>query len=305
MQDHRLLIVTDGLIASDESVVLHPELFPWRKQLDASARKWFDSAAATPLEWYAALNATTPASLASMLFPPEITSGYSQIWIASPFHARLMRDRLQVMPDALYPWHDEDSGWLCELLNPLLAEDGMQLIHNQVCMALLSRERIDASPCSFATVSGDTLPNRHPEGADGGRLMRLLSEIQMLLRMHPCPHRRERGEPDVDGLWLWGGGDITPRSGETPFPVVSRNPWLRQLADSRDAKVMIGEAEHLATICKGDAPLPARIVLAGGEHAVLLRRSALPRFGKAAWRPAGVKASGELLHRLRGFLNAA
>jgi len=304
MRDNRLLIVTDGLIASGESVAPHPELSPWQKQLDTASQQWFDFAAATPLEWYASLAGSTTASLAMRLFPIESVSGYAQLWIASPFHARLTRDRLQVMPDALFSWHEEDSRWLCDLLNPLLAEEGMKLVYRQGCMALLCRESLLVAPQSFADISGRTLPNRHPDGTDGGRLMRLLSEIQMLLRQHPNLQRRERREPDADGIWLWGGSDIAPRSEEAPFPVGSLNPWLRQLSDGRDAKTIISEADHLATICRSDSPLPDRLVLAGGNRAVLLRRRLLPRFGRASWVPSAVRNQHELFMRLRGQVAA-
>jgi len=302
----KLLLLTDGLMPSGEVYLLHPALSSWQKQLAGYSRQWFVSRPRVPLEWYAELAGSDSGMLIAHCLGKELLAGFRQLWIVSPFHARLARDRLQVMPDALFTWRETDSAWLCNLLNPLLAEDGMKLVYRQGCLALLCANPLEVCPLSFASISGQTLPDRHPDGKDGGTLMRLMTEVQMLLRQHPAVHRREGGEPDVDGLWFWSGTAITENS--TPVPalaVATRNALLRTIADGRSRGVTISETEHLPELVKQGERLPKRIVLAGGNHAVLLRKGMLPRFGKPDWSPKAPKSDRELISGLRKWVDAA
>ncbi|HET6565752.1 MAG TPA: hypothetical protein VFG52_10100 [Xanthomonadales bacterium] len=48
-----------------------------------------------------------------------------------------------------------------------------------------------------------------PEGEAGRRWKRLANEIQMALHAsHANEHRRQHGEPLVNGVWFWGGGRL-------------------------------------------------------------------------------------------------
>ncbi len=310
MSAPEFLIVTDALVANaavleDGGYLLHPSLQPWQNQLEKCSTRWFESRPQSAIEWYAAVAERDVASLLSSALDKNELEGFSQFWIASPFHARLIRDRLQVMPDAYFAWSESDAVWLCDLLNPLLNEEGMNLIRHQASPVLLCRNVLDAAPLSFAAISGHTLPNRHPEGADGGALMRLTAEIQMMLNQYPSDSRRAAGEPDVDGLWLWGGGLIKSASGINPVPVATRNPLLRSVVDAKGAVVVISEAERLPDLIKEGQALPKRIVLAGGDHALLMSKALLPKFGKPSWTPKRVSAESDLVRSMRESIHAA
>jgi len=305
----KLLIVTDALVSNaamltDGVYFPHPSLQPWQKQLDKCSARWFESRAKSAIEWYAAIAESDIASLLTSSLDQKELEGFSQFWIASPFHARLTRDRLQVMPDAYFAWSESDAVWICDLLNPLLNEEGMKLIHHQASLILLCRDVLDAASLSFAAVSGHTLPNRHPEGIDGGALMRLTAEIQMMLNQYPSDSRRAAGEPDVDGLWLWGGSLIGDVSKVDSLSVATRNPLLRSVVDAKGAVVMITEAERLPDLMKDEQSLPKRVVLAGGNHALLLSKSLLPKFGKTSWAPKREKDESDLFKSLQGLIHA-
>ena len=310
MSAPKLLIVTDALVANaanpDEIAYLpHPSLQPWQSQLKKHSRQWFDTKPKTSIEWYAELVESNLASLLVSSLDQEKIKGFAQFWIASPFHARLNRDRLHVMPDAYLPWSESDATWLCDLLNPLLSEEGMKLIAYQSSLLLLCGDVLDASPLSFAAVSGQTLPNRHPEGVDGGALMRLTAEIQMMLNQYPSESRKAAGEPDVDGLWLWAGSLIEDATKFHSIPVATRNPLLRSVADAAGAEVIITEADRLPELLQEQQPLPGSVVLAGGEHALLLTKSILPKFGKVSWLPKAGKGETKLFGLLHGLIDAA
>ena len=199
------------------------------------------------------------------------------------------------------PWSDMDAAWLCEQLNPLLAEEGMRLCRMGAALLLACPQPIEAAPASFAEVAGSYLPDRLPGGADGGRLVRLLSEMQMLLHGRSFKERRGRGEPDINGLWLWGACSWLA-SQKSAFPVATRNPFLRSVAEGREARLIITEAERLHELVRLDAPMPKRLILAGGGHAVLLERSFIPGRRKKDWQPRSPKAEEELIPLIKGGL---
>jgi hypothetical protein len=299
MKTQKLLIVTDGLVPVEDAYALNPALHAWQAQCHRSSKSWFESQPKMPVEWFASLTGETVFSLITSLLKQEALENFQQLWIASPFHALLSRDQLRIMPDALFAWSSQDALWLCDLLNPLLQEEDMKLVYHQSSLFLLCREPLDAAPMSFANISGHTLPNRHPAGRDGGKLMRLMSEIQMLLKQRPAKHRAEAEEMDVDGLWLWGGSEVNKGTAASErIAVATRNPMLRSMVSAEDAEIVISEADRVAELFQAGLPLPKRVVLAGGKEAVLLRSSILPKFGKPNWKPNSVKSESALLAKI-------
>ncbi len=299
------LLASDALLSGDgDALLLHPALTAYRGELASRKRQWFDCSDKNPLGWYAALCDTDPAALLAEkcasekhTFLPENTR---QCWVASPYHALLGRDSVRVMPEDALDWCAVDARWLCDTLNPLLEEEGMCLHALDSALLLTCEQVMDASPVPFAAIAGHLLPNRHPEGADGGRLMRLLSEIQMSLHGKHAGHRM--GQPDIHGLWLWGAC-AWPNSASTSFPsVATRNPFLQAVSDGRNACCIISEAEKLHDLLTGNAMLPKIIVLSGASRAVLLTKSILPRFGKPKWIPASLKSESILCSILHGAI---
>ncbi len=300
------LIISQALVKHQDGVSLHPDLFVWEKQFSAYKQSWFDCANKNPLAWYAALCEISPSALLAekcSALPDEM----QQCWVVSPYHAELHRTTVRVYPEGLFPWTLEDATYLCETLNPLLAEEGMQLFCIGAAIMLTCRDCVEAYPLSFGEISGQMLPDNHHAGEDGGRLNRLLSEIQMLLFQHPSVERHDRGEVDVNGLWLWAPIDLSDPAmidvdsshDKQQIAVATRNPVLRSIAEGRDATVMITEAERLHELVQADAPLPKAILLAGEGHAVWLRKSIFPRFGKLKWLPKSLKQESDLLSSLR------
>lgn len=297
-----LLIVTDGLIpseaTSDSGLCLHPALTSWERQFRGRSQQWFSCGDRTPLDWYAAAAGTTPATLLAERYG-EFPEGTRQCWVASPFHTQLGRDRVHVLAEVEFPWCEEDAEWLCALLNPLLQQQGMRLLPVGAAMLLTCEQALDAHPASFAAIAGHLLPDRHPGGVDGGRLARLLAEIQMLLFQHPAAHRRARGDVDVNGVWFWGATDVADTTRPRHIATRTCNPVLRSLTREHDAHLIISEAGRLQALFGEDEGLPSQILLAGHGHAVRLMKPIWPKFGKCTWRPVSVDSEGSLLALLR------
>ena len=178
----------------------------------------------------------------------------------------------------------------------------MQLFAAGSALLLACRETMQAYPAGFGLISGRTLPDRHHEGEDGGRLNRLLSEIQMLLFQHPSIARHEQGEVDVNGLWLWAPIDWPTATDSQRRAVATRNPVLQSLVDGRDATLIISEVERLPELIQRQSPLPKKIVLAGEGYAVVLAKSLLPKLRKAQWAPKSPGTESELLSTVQGLI---
>ena len=292
-----MLIVTQALVPHQDGVTLHPDLFLWQQQLHARKQLWFHADDRTPSEWYAAvLDSDATTLLANQI--DQLPAGTQQCWSVTPYHGQLMRDSIRVYPEGLFPWSCEDAAWLCDTLNPLLAEEGMALLHLGAALLLSCRDPLDAHPDSFAAISGKMLPNRHHEGADGGRLNRLMAEVQMVLHQQQPESRRQPETVEVSGIWLSNPVAWPQSTLEKRVTVATRNPQLASLVDARDARLVISEAERFAELVQEDAPLADQILLTGEGHALLLKRSLLPAFGKVSWTPKRVKDEAELISLL-------
>lgn len=294
----RMLLLSQGLVEDEHGLCPHPLLDPWRKDLERYHRQWFSVSPRNPLSWYAALVRCPPASLAVSAMPHD--RSWAQFWVATPFHAMLGRDYLRVLPEDQMPWHERDARWLSELLNPLLESEGMRLMCKGAAMVLACRDALDANPPPFAAIAGGLLPDRHPAGRDGGRLMRLVAEVQMLLHRFPAEHRRQAGEPDIHGLWFWGAS-CEQREDLSLLPVATRNPALRPFVDARNAAWVLAEPAYLHDLLPRDGRLPRQIILAGRSKAVWLRHR---RFvvRRTPWRAGRLKDEERLLATLGAFL---
>jgi len=328
------LIVSQALIQHQDGVWLHPDLFLWQDQLAMYRQQWFTCGDKNPLAWYATLCDLPPAAiLASRCH--DVPDDTAQCWVVSPYHGQLVRNAVHVLPEGQFPWTATDAHDLCERLNPFLAEDGMQMFAVGAALLLTCREPMQVCPAGFASISGQLLPDRHHEGADGGRLNRLLSEIQMLLFRHPSLSQYAQELFDVNGIWLWAGlpvplqpslQDQLHASGE-PLSVVTNNPALQSIVSAgMDSCVdrsmsgtgaiwIISEAERLTELLKQDATLPERILLVGQGYGVWLTKSLLRSLAKSfakpfaqsftqpfapkKWQPKSVHHEAALLSMLR------
>jgi len=291
-----LLLVTHGLISNQDGLTLHPDLFLWQESLAKRKQQWFQSSSYNPLALYAKILGVEPVLLLSLKLPQSTAKQY---WIASPYHAQLSRDSVRVMPEGMLPWCEQDAAWVCELLNPLLQEDGIQLHSIGSALVLACDKVLHAEPAVFSDIAGKSLPNRHPKGADGGYVMRLMSEVQMMFKQSPAMHRRQRGEIDIHGLWFWGACEPNNLETSPTKPVATRDAFLNAIVDGKDANITITEPEKLSELIKEGAGLPKQVLLLGDAHAVLLKQSLLPRFRINHWLPKAVKEESELFSKLR------
>lgn len=128
-------------------------------------------------------------------------------------------------------------------------------------------------------VSGHSINALMPAGPDGGRLRRLMNDVQMLLHAHPVNRAREaQGQPTVNSIWPWGGGRL---------PAVEARPFDHVWADDLLAQ---GLALASHTPC-AELPANGHVLLEAAEadnHLVVLDglRAAAARGEAEVWRRA-------------------
>ncbi len=282
------VVVTDAWVKHHDDILLNPALKPFEKALLSMKQIWANAETTTPLSWYAAHVQCTPTSLVASLFPalPEHTQ---QIWLASPYHARLTRSDLMVMPEYFLDWSADTAEHVCALLNPLLQDDGLQLICQDELLLLCSDKVWDIQPLSFADIAGNTLPNKHMRGMDAGLWSRLLSEVQMSL--HQEPVLTQQGL-EVHGLWFWGGtGRVVDMLPTTSFPSVATTDIylqrvLQKLNKQQNAQIIVSYAEQLRTLLP--TVLPESWLLLGAGKSVRLKNhiftSIFSRLRQSQWK---------------------
>ena len=297
-----LILVPDGLISDEHGAcVLHPALQSVSPRLRRASKLWADAPAMAPIEWYAALiGADQGASgLLAAAMGQGVPGEARQGWLVSPFAGRLGRDAVHIMPEEAFIWDDDDTQWLTGLLQPLLAGEALTLLSRDACMLAVTENPWDAKPASFALVAGHRLPNRHPQGGDGGRLMRLCAEMQMLLASKPSARRQTASLPAVMGAWLWSPSALPAAPMARPR-VISDDALIRTCTADAGAALPVAilravQVEAWLT----HQPLPRHWLLGGDRHAVLLDMRSWPRFGRHPWQPRRPVSQAELNRRLR------
>ena len=140
-----------------------------------------------------------------------LTAGAPGFWVrADPVHYRVLRDRIVLVPvDALEPAYadalvatlNRHFEGRCEFRAPYPGAWAMR-----------------TAPAALATPPASEIAGRDAaEVLPGAPWAALLNEIQMALHEHPASEGREAG---VNGVWLWGAGEL-PGALEAPWRTVS------------------------------------------------------------------------------------
>ncbi|MDQ7002747.1 MAG: hypothetical protein Q9N02_08705, partial [Ghiorsea sp.] len=264
------VVVTDAWYEHEGKLLLNPALQTYEPSLLKMKQVWSKHAEVTPLSWYAQQSQQSAAALLASI-APTLPQGAQQYWIASPYHARLTRSSLRVMPESMLDWSAQEGQQVCDIVNPLLAEDGLELLMVGDVLILVAQDVWQVNMPDFAQVSGQSLPDQHERSQDAGRWLRIITEIQMTLHQHPV---HTKSGMQIHGLWFWGQSEsLTDVQTSTLPHVATRNIYLNSVLQRLDkqqaASVIVSEAEHLPSLLP--TVLPVDWLLIGAGHSVNLR----------------------------------
>lgn len=269
------VVITDAWLMQEEQCYLNPALKPYEEKLLTMKQSWHKSANHTPLSWYAEQYAELePAAMLASLIPEEM-GNFKQYWVVSPYHVRLIRSTLRLMPDSMLAWSEKEAEAVRDMMNPHLNHYGMKLFAVDKALILGCDREWDVAPENFADISGGLMTNTMPAGSDAGEWMRMLSELQMLLHQHPLYNAEG---VQIHGLWLWGQATALKEFNVASLPAVAtRNAYLqvvlRHLGKEQDAEMVISDSGHLFELLHERQALPADWLLLGSGKSVKLGKN--------------------------------
>jgi hypothetical protein len=166
--------------------------------------------------------------VASVALAPDASRAQgSWVCLATPVHLLAGLSSIGMAADGLLEIEPAEADELAADFNRVFAGGGVSLERGRGALLVC---RFDA-PQSVTTrapeeAAGHDIWEYLPSGEDAPRQRRLASEIEMWLFDHAVNRRRrEAGQPDINALWLWGGGAAdAPRpalcgwtAGDDPF----------------------------------------------------------------------------------------
>ena len=180
---------------------------------------------------------------------------------ADPVHLRADTRGLVLFDAGGFPFGEQESAALSGSVHEFFLQDGWHLTAASPRHWYLSADisqSVQTTPLS--RVRGQFISAFLPTGVDAGAWLQRLNEVQMLMYSHPVNQARAaRGEPLVNSLWLWGGGELQAGI-RSPFNrVYSGSALLKGLcaAGSIDCAAVPAHADDVLT----DGRTPASILI--------------------------------------------
>jgi hypothetical protein len=154
-------------------------------------------------------------------------------WLcADAVHLAPDRDQLVLMPPAVLEVAREETQALAKAFDATYAGDGWHLEFPHPERGYLEAPKpLDVLTHDPEPFVGGPVLAAMPSGPDGQALKQLMNETQMLFHTHPVNVAREdAGQPAINSLWFWGGGELPAAAHKAPARIVGDLPLLRGLA---------------------------------------------------------------------------
>ena len=190
----------------------------------------------------------------------ELGEGY---WFhADPVNLQADMDQAILRDSASLDLRPDEAAALIKEVNEHFSEDGIRLIATDENHWFLNiKAHAGIVTTALHDVIGCNINFYLPKGEDEKFWQKFLNEVQMLFHMSDVNQQREKsGLLPVNGLWLWGGGEL-PEIG-APFEknVYANHALAKGLAIAHDAKYSsINSVESLFDMI--DENTPSLVVL--------------------------------------------
>jgi hypothetical protein len=161
-------------------------------------------------EWLCEQFGLESMAIAPLTLQADGMSAGDSYWLrADPVGINMQRDQMILQADIALT--AEEAAQLCASLNAHFAVDGLRFVAPHPQRWYLQLDHVPGMQThALAQVVGADIHAYLPYGAQALRWHSVLNEIQMLFYEHAVNQAREkRGEPVVNGVWLWGGGQFS------------------------------------------------------------------------------------------------
>lgn len=144
------------------------------------------------------------------------------------------RDTLVLIPGKDLGVEEEEAKSLISAFNRHFSQDRVEIEYGSpLDWYIRIKQPVDLHTTALNEVTYASLENHFPQGHAAQYWRQLLNEASMLFFDHPVNQkRREAGQPEINGLWLWGEGQLN-RERITVRPqasVWSEEPYLCGMA---------------------------------------------------------------------------
>jgi len=159
-------------------------------------------------------------------------AGSAYILRADPVHLRADQSCLRLFDSHTFSITQDETDELVAAFNRFYAETGWLLTAPRPQHWYLSLENVQKlDTLSPAQVAGQDINPCLPEGEASAGWHTVMNEVQMLFHDHPVnTARAQRGEPEINSLWFWGGGVLPGGLQTTVSRVVTDNALAMGLA---------------------------------------------------------------------------
>lgn len=184
-------------------------------------------------------------------------------WLcADPVHLRFHQERIILADAGAFELADDEAQSIANALNAEFADIGQFHVANARRWYLKLAVAVDHPAEPISAVAG-----RRVDGEISGLpLARWLNEVQMFLHCLPVNEQRQDiGQPEINSLWLWGGGTLPASSTPAFSSVFSNNPLAAGLARASDIPL------------HGRPTALADVLAQGGERPLVVLDQLLPR----------------------------
>jgi hypothetical protein len=161
-----------------------------------------------------------PAVAVAAFRASRMPSRAAWVAVATPVHLLAGMRSVGLPEDGILALEPSHAAALARNFNDLFTDGGVRLaVAGGNVLLCLFEESLRVVLCPPDGARGEDIGEYLPSGADGARVRRLMSEMEMWLFDNPVNlQRRKESLAAVSGLWLWGGGP-------TDTPLVSLDGW--------------------------------------------------------------------------------
>lgn len=150
-------------------------------------------------------------------------------WLsADPVHLRFHQERIVLADAGAFDLTAGEAEALIATLNREFADVGEFHLAEPRRWYVRLHQAWDHEALPLSAVAGRRMDGDLPTQGGTGRMRQWLNEVQMVLHGHPVNEQRQAaGQPAVNSLWLWGGGQLDA-SPATPATAPYAGVWTAQ-----------------------------------------------------------------------------
>jgi hypothetical protein len=191
-------------------------------------------------------SAGMPGVGAAALFAERGAVNAASVFVATPVHYVAEMSNVRLPADGILSLRQAEADALAADFDRVWQDAGIRLATGRCADLFCAIDRPTfATTCDPEDVIDRHIEDHLPIGAEAPRLRQLMSEIEMWLFEHAVNRTRlTAGAPEVNGLWMWGGGPALTSLPSVDGWTAGDDPLFRSLAARSGARAGAHAGAH-------------------------------------------------------------